>query len=611
MMKKVLLAALLALAPWIAAPADAEVPARPLQPDQAFALSVGDAGDGTLRLTWDIAEGYYLYRSRLGAKTADGVQVPLSLPQGEPYADPNFGEEEIYHGKLTAGLAAPDGAVTLHWQGCQEGGICYAPQTASLLPDGTLAPPEPPAAAAGSAFARAPDGASGGVTGGDDATISDSTLSLAQGEGVVERLAERGGAALVVLGFLGFGLLLAFTPCVFPMFPIVAGMLARQGETLTARRGLMLTGAYVLAMAAAFGLLGVVAAWSGANLQVALQSPLALGVVAVLFVALALSMFGLYDLQMPSALQSWLGRTGRRRGSLGGAAALGFTSALIVGPCVTAPLAGALVYIAQTGDVALGAAALFALGLGQGLPLVAVGLFGPRILPRSGAWMEGAKRVFGVIFLGFAIWLAGRVLPGPAVLVLWAALMVGAGVFLGARDRLDPGTAPLRRINAALGMMLIFAGLVQGLGAALGAEDPLRPLAPLIARGGATAAPAAEARFASVTTGADLDRALAAAGSRPALVYVTADWCVTCRVIERGPLADPAVHAALAGLAPIKVDVSDFNAEAQALMQRLAAAGPPTMVFLDAMRAEAPDSRLIGEVDSAGMLASIARVALQ
>ncbi|WP_258552093.1 protein-disulfide reductase DsbD, partial [Paracoccus versutus] len=406
----------------------------------------------------------------------------------------------------------------------------------------------------------------------------------------------------VIAGFLGFGLLLAFTPCVFPMFPIVAGMLAGQGESLTARRGLVLTGAYVLAMAAAFGLLGVAAAWSGANLQMVLQSPAAIAVVAVLFVALSLSMFGFYELRMPQALQTRLGRIGGRRGSVGGAMLLGFTSALIVGPCVTAPLAGALLYIAQTGEVMLGAAALFALGLGQGLPLLAIGLFGPRILPRGGGWMEGAKRAFGVIFLGFAIWLAGRVLPGPVTLALWAVLLVGTAVFLGALDRLEGDASRGRRLGATLAVLLLFAGLMQGFGAALGAQDPLRPLAPL-----AGAAPA-EAQFASVTTRAGLDRALAQAEGRPALLYVTADWCVTCRAIERGPLADPAVHAALAGLAAIKLDVSTFDAEAQALMQDLAAAGPPTMIFLDAARAEAPDSRLIGEMDSAALLASIGKV---
>ncbi|SFY11617.1 thiol:disulfide interchange protein DsbD [Paracoccus pantotrophus] len=575
----------------------ATVQAQPLQPQDAFALSVSQGEDGALVLNWRIAEGYYLYRSTFAAE-ADGQSLPLSLPEGEAYEDPYFGEGQIYRGEVTARLAHAGQPVTLHWQGCQQDGICYAPQSVRLDADGEVLEDEA-AAASGAGWSPQTQGASDPA----GAAQTDTGLTLAQDEGLVQGLAARGGGALVIAGFLGFGLLLAFTPCVFPMFPIVAGMLVGQGESLTARRGLVLTGAYVLAMAAAFGSLGVAAAWSGANLQAVLQSPAATAVVAALFVALALSMFGFYDLQLPQALQARLGRIGGRRGSVGGAMLLGFTSALIVGPCVTAPLAGALLYIAQTGEVMLGAAALFALGLGQGLPLLAIGLFGPRILPRGGGWMEGAKRAFGVIFLGFAIWLAGRVLPGPVTLALWAALLVGTAVFLGALDRLEGDASRGRRLGVTLAVLLLLAGLVQGLGAALGAQDPLRPLAPL-----AGAAPA-EAQFAPVTTRAGLDRALAQADGRPALLYVTADWCVTCRAIERGPLADPAVHAALAGLAAIKLDVSTFDAEAQALMRDLAAAGPPTMVFLDASRAEAAGSRLVGAMDSAALLASIGKVA--
>lgn len=575
-----------------ASAATAQSHKAPLPPHEAFALSVSHDGETGLSLNWRIAEGYYLYRSEFSAE-AGGQSLPLSLPGGEVHDDPYFGTGQIYRDAVSVRLERMDRPVTLRWQGCQQDGICYAPQTARLDATGKLM--------AGDAQAGAgwrPQAAGPGLR-----------LTLAQDQGLVQGLALRGGGALVIAAFLGFGLLLAFTPCVFPMLPIVAGMLAAQGESLTARRGLLLTSAYVLAMAVAFGLLGVAAAWSGANLQLVLQSPAAIAVIAVLFVVLALSMFGFYELHLPQALLSRLGRAGSRRGSVGGAMVLGLTSALIIGPCVTAPLAGALIYIAQTGDVILGAGALFALGLGQGLPLLAIGLFGPRILPRSGGWMEGARRAFGVIFLGFAIWLAGRVLPGPATLALWSALLVGMAVFLGALDRLECDTTRTRRLGAAMGVLLLFAGLVQGFGAALGAGDPLGPLAPLAGRD-VPAPTKAGPQFAEVSTRDELGRALTAAQGRPALVYITADWCVTCRAIERGPLADPAVHAALADLAPIRLDVTSFNAEAQALMQDLAAAGPPTMIFLDPSRAEASGSRLIGAMDSAALLASIAKIGL-
>lgn len=573
----------------------------PLQPEEAFAVTSSQGEDGALVLNWRIADGYYLYRSGFAAE-AGGQSLSLSLPEGENYEDPWFGEGQIYREEVTARLENADQPVTLRWQGCQQDGICYAPQNVRLDAGGMVLPDD----SVGGGSGWSPQVADSGTASEAAGKASGLKLTLAQDEGLVQGLAVRGGEMLVIAGFLGFGLLLAFTPCVFPMFPIVAGMLAGQGESLTARRGLALTGAYVLAMAGAFGLLGIAAAWSGANLQMVLHSPAAIGVIAAIFVALALSLFGFYELQMPHALQARLGRVAGCRGSIGGAAALGFTSALIVGPCVTAPLAGALIYIAQTGDVMLGAAALFALGLGQGVPLLAIGIFGPRILPRSGGWMEGAKRAFGVIFLGFAIWLAGRILPGPVTLALWATLLIGAAVFLGAMDRLEGAAARNHRLAAVLGVLLLFAGLLQGFGAALGAHDPLRPLAPLA--GGSVPAPT-EVQFAKVTTRAKLDQALASADGRPALLYLTADWCVTCRAIERGPLADPAVHAALAELAPIKLDVSDFNAEAQALMQDLAAAGPPTMIFFDAAHTEAADSRLVGDLDSAALLASIGKVA--
>lgn len=607
-MIKSLFAALAALAFLVIAPfASAQGMSEPLDPTKAFALAVEVQPDGALRVNWEIADDYYLYRDRFEAKTAEGEALPIDMERGEVINDPYFGEVEIFHARAEALLPASSGPITLSWQGCQEDGICYAPQTQTIDANGDwqAANVVNPLAAATSIFqTKTAQTLSTPTT--NPTPANPQGIQLADEPGILQGLSQRGGGALVILGFLGFGLLLAFTPCVLPMVPIVAGMLSRQGETLTARKGMALTGVYVLAMATVFGLLGVVAAWSGQNLQVALQSPVAIWIVAALFVVLAMSMFGLFELQIPQGLTTRLGQAEGRRGSLGGAALLGVTSALIVGPCVTAPLAGALLYIAQTGDVALGAAALFALGLGQGLPLMAVGAFGAKVLPRAGLWMNRVKQVFGVVFLGLAIWLAGRVLPGEMTLALWAMLLIVAGVFLGALDRLPSTSGAGRRIAAALGIMLLFAGLIQGVGSALGAGDPLRPLAPLLS---GRSESQDSARFASVTTGAALDSALSTADGRGSLVYVTADWCVSCRAIERGPLSDPEVQAALANLHLIEVDVSDFNDESQAMLDSLGSAGPPTMVFLDAAQSEAKGTRLIGNINSKQMLASIRAVA--
>ena len=591
MMTRILMAVLTAL---MIPPPSAMAQGAPLDPVDAFALTVTPDPSGELAVAWDVQPGYYLYRSKIAAET-DAGPITLTLPAGEVYDDPWMGQDEIYREPVATTIPAPQGPVTLHWQGCQQDGICYAPQQVALDASGQVIA-KPPRDSAMSGWS-----AEGGL---QSTPAAPADLTLAEDEGIVEGLAGRGGAVLVIAGFFGFGLLLSLTPCVLPMVPIVAGMLTRQGAGLTAARGLALTGAYVVAMAAAFGLLGVVAAWSGANLQAALQSPVAIGVIAAIFVALALSMFGLFEMQMPAAWQARLSARQGGGGSLVGAAALGFGSALIVGPCVTAPLAGALIYIAQTGDVVLGAAALFALGLGQGVPLLAVGAFGPAILPRRGAWMERVKLIFGVVFLGLAIWLSGRILPGPVVLTLWAVLLTGCGVAIGALDRLSPEAGRGARMAAAAGLLLIFAGLVQGVGAALGGDDPTRPLAPLAGR----QAPAeADLAFQTVTTQAALTQALQATG--PALVYVTADWCVICRAIERGPMTDPEVVIAMQDLVRIKVDVSDFTDEAQAMMAGLTAAGPPTLIFVDAARAEAQGTRLIGEMQAEELLASIRQVA--
>lgn len=589
---RLLLAALIAaLGLSLANAALAQGSQKPLPVDQAFRLTTESTPGGDTILRWKIADGYYLYRDLFRAETTDGVGLTLSLPRGVIKDDPNFGSTEIFHDAVELRLTSGTGPVTLTWQGCMEDSICYPPVSRSI-DAGSIGEVENNATAAGPHRA-------GAVT---QTGTGQAELTLAKDAGLLDGLAQRGGSALVVLGFLGFGLLLAFTPCVFPMFPIVLGMIAGQGRQMRAGRGFTLTLFYVLAMAGAFALLGVVAAWSGQNLQMALQSPLAIGIAAGIFVLLALSMFGLFELQMPRVLQQRLAGTNPRSGTIGGAALLGVTSALIVGPCVTAPLAGALLYIAQTGDVALGAMALFALGLGQGIPLLVLGTFGARVLPRSGPWLERSKQAFGIMFLGFAIWLAGRVLPGQAVLALCSALLIGTGsALLGV-----PRVSGLSRLALPVGAILLFAGSVQGIGAALGGGDPLRPLGALADQTGGDADATPE-QFIRVA-GADTLNAALSGVTGPSLIYVTADWCTTCRSIERGPLADPEVQEAMGRLTAIKLDVTDFGDASRSALDMLGAAGPPTMVFLDPDRAEPAGTRIVGDTDSAQMLDSLARV---
>ncbi len=358
-----------------------------------FAVDAARDPDLSLRMRWTIAPGTYLYRDKIAATDASGRELPVSTQPGETKDDPNFGPTEVYHGATEA--IVPGAALS----GVREVRVTYqaVPRRASATRRSTRS-------------SRCPRQVRRRPPRRWQRTRSPSPT------GACSRAISRASWRL----FLGLGLLLAFTPCVLPMVPVLAGMLARSGERPSAGRGFVLSGTYVLAMALAYGTLGVAAAWSGRNLQVTLQTPVALGLLAAAFVALALSMFGVFDLALPSAVSGRLSRlSGRRFGALG-AAAMGFTSALIVGPCVTPPLAAALLYVAQTGDVARGAAALFALGLGMGLPLIAFGTFGAGILPKSGPWLVAAKQAFGVVFVALAITMVSRLVPSEVTLVLWA-----------------------------------------------------------------------------------------------------------------------------------------------------------------------------------------------
>jgi len=580
--------------------AGVEAQSRIPSSDEVFRLSLSKKSDGGIALDWAIAPDTYLYRDKVAVSAApDGSRpIPAETNPGTKKDDPTFGVTEVYHDAARAtvsseALAAAGSPQTIHvtYQGCAEKlGICYPPETKAI----DLA-----------ALPLAEDAKSAAVVSSEGAVAENplrhveppmpSTVALL----TPESGAWMGGSLASTLAtFLGFGLLLTFTPCVLPMIPILSGMLARSGGRLSAGRGFVLSTAYVLAMAAAYGLLGIAAAWSGQNLQAALQTPWALGAMSVLFVILALSMFGLFELQLPGSWTGFIsGKTSRMGGSLSGAAALGFTSALIVGPCVTPPLAGALLYVSQTGDVARGAAALFMLGLGMGLPLIAYGTLGARALPKSGPWLVRVKQVFGVIFLGIAVAMVSRIAPPQVSLALWALLAIGAGVFLGAFDAQPDGS--LSRLAKTAGIAAVLYGGTLVVGTAGGASDPLRPLA-FLARDAQPAA-AAELAATRVTTPAQFDAALrtARAQGRPVLVDFTAGWCVICREIDRKVFANPVVQARLKDVAFIRADVTEYDEGSRTLMQRFEVVGPPTMFFLSPKDGrEIPRTRLIGAVDA-------------
>lgn len=606
-MKKTVLAIFGMLAVQAILPAGAASPADPLPVDEAFAMTVSPGPGGSLAVEWAIADGYYLYRDRVAARAQDGADLIIETVPGVAKNDPNFGRSEIYYDRAKAVVRQPGAEpVEITYQGCQENGICYAPETRKIDPVSLAISGSAPAEGVSVEWSTENAPLSPNDTGPQEAPGS-TGLRIAADQSLVQSFLDKGGAPLVLAMFALFGVLLAFTPCVFPMYPILAGALTREGDRLTPGRGFRLSAAYVLGLASAFALLGAIAGWSGQNFQLVLQSSWTSGAIATVFVALALSMFGLFELQLPTAWTSWVARrTGRLGGSTGSTAALGFSSVLIVGPCVTAPLAGALLYIAQTGDIVLGAGALFALGMGKGLPLIALGTLGGSALPRAGAWMESIKRVFGFVFLATAIWIATPLLPPGTDLALWAILLVGVASFMFSATL--PGGFALA-VRRTVGGIAFIYGTILMIGAAAGGTDPLRPLA--VFAGRESGGPAvAELEFTSVASAPGLQTRIASAAGQPTLVYFTADWCVTCRTIERGVLPDESVREALSEFQLIKADVTDFNKANAELMKQLRVAGPPTMLFFKNSR-EVSGTRLVGDVNiesltrSAGQLGDL------
>lgn len=544
--------------------------------EDAFALSVEHADDGATRLTWDIAPGYYLYQQRLSFSGLDKDLHP-TLPAGTPYSDEFFGDSQVYRDSLQLSIAAEQaGAFTLGWQGCADAGLCYPPQSRAIDTDTAQAP-----------------GPGSSLNGNLQQTLAEDQRMASQ--------LQDWSLPLALALFFGLGLLLAFTPCSLPMLPILAGLVVGSGAT--PRRGLMLASVYVLSMALVYAALGVLAALIGGNLQAILQQPWVIGSFAGLFVLLALPMFGFFELQLPAFVRDRLDQAGRKQtgGHLGGAAMLGLLSGLLVGPCMTAPLAGALLYIGQTGDMLQGGLALFALGIGMGTPLLLLVTVGTRFLPRPGAWMNRVKVVFGFVFLAAALFIVRPTLDASLWLGLLAVFLLGATSALLQTARTGKNHSTLLHTAAALTGVW---SLTLLLGAAGGATSPWQPLAVYTAP--ATAAPAdnhTEA-FMLLDTPGILDQQLAAAKEAGEWVLVDyyADWCVSCKIMEKNVFGRADVMASLEGVRLLRPDVTSSSAESRELLGRFAIHGPPTLLWFGPDGQERRSQRITGEVNASEFL---------
>lgn len=569
-----------------------------LPPDQVFQVQVVAQDAHTLQANFNIAQGYYLYRNRIKFDVPDKTATLAAtvFPQGEIKDDPNFGRIVVFHHDFQAVVPMSPSKpvekvkVLVEYQGCSEQGLCYPPieKTFEVVMSDV----------------RNADHLAGAGKIDPVATAAPPSVDKQNEGSKIEHLLQQGSFWLVVTFFFGAGLLLAFTPCIFPMIPILSGIIVGRGANITKMHAFMLSFAYVLGMAVTYALAGVAAGFSGELISNALQTPWVLGSFAAVFVLLAMSMFGFYELQLPSALQSKLADTSNRLhgGHLSGVFVMGALSAIIMGPCVAAPLAGALLYISKTHDAVLGGVALFTLALGMGAPLLLIGTSAGALLPKAGAWMDAVKRFFGVMLLALAIWIIQPLLSIAVQMALWALLLILTAAYMHVLDALPQRANGWHKLRKGVGLLLLLLGISYLVGALSGAHDILRPLAAL---GGTESSVTSPTPWKRVKDMADLDRRIAEAKDKVVVLDFYADWCVSCKEMERYTFSDALVRQKLQAAVLLQVDVTANTVDDKAILKRYGLFGPPATLFLDAQGQEAAEARVVGYQETKEFLKSL------
>ena len=552
-----------------------------LEPQEAFKPTVRFKAPAQIEVHMALGNNIYLYKDKFKATIASTFAIAsIEMPEGELHdedivftASPTIVLNLVRLGETTAEHVA----LTLSYQGCSAEGLCYQPieQTFDVVID-----PK-------------------------NVLLKKSLVQVSQTDQIAQAFIE-GSTALVILTFFGFGVLLAFTPCVFPMIPILSSIIVSQKGDMNAKRGFILSVVYVLAMATAYSFAGVLAGLFGSNIQVAMQNPWVISTFALLFVGLAMSMFGFFQIGLPASWQIKLSKTSDEassKGGLLGVAAMGFLSALIVGPCVAPPLAGALVYIGQSGDALLGGAALFVLSLGMGIPLLLVGLGAGKWMPRPGGWMERVTHVFGVMMLAIAIWMLSRILDATLVMFLWAFLAVVSAVYLGALEPLK--SRSWDALFKGVGIILLAYGLALFIGALSGGTNPLKPLGFHLAT---VSNQTPKLAFTTIGSSGELDALLAQHRGKPVMLDFYAKWCTSCNELEETTFADPRVLEALKDYVLIQADVTQNDAEHQALTKRFGLFGPPAILFFDAQGTHTKEAQIIGYIKPEALVAHVSKL---
>ncbi len=568
-----------------------------LPPEQAFQFFAVVKDPSTIHVSWEIAKEYYLYREKFKLELVgsnDNKLGAFEIPHGTPKEDEAFGRVEVFHNELSFDIPIihkSRGAETItlqaSYQGCADRGVCYPPMVKKI----DLQFP---------AFQNSVQ-----------ALDNESKSSLSEQDQIVQSL-HRDSFLMTLVSFFGFGLLLSMTPCIFPMIPILSGIIVGHGNRISTSRAFFLSLSYVVASAFTYTLFGVLAALFGSNLQTTFQQPWIITLFSVIFILLSFSMFGFYELELPNSLKTKLHNSSikHRDGSLWGAAIMGALSSLIVGPCVAAPLAGALVFIGQSGSALLGGSALFTMGIGMGVPLLLLGASAGKYLPKAGVWLYSIKAVFGVVMLGVAIWMLSRILSPTIPILLWSMLLMLSAIYLRAIEPLPENSSGWRKLSKGLGLMMLAYGLLLLIGFSMGNSNPLKPLQGFnydnrqVTQEGLI--------FERVVSLSALEVKLeqAHANHQKVMLDFYADWCISCKEMEAYTFADPKVKQALAGFVLLQADVTENSEDDKALLTKFKIIGPPAILFFGKNKLEDTAHRVIGYQDAETFIETLQRIKL-